>query len=210
MSEDFNPRDHVRKLTGRGGPAEYLDVKWRLVWFRNENPNGVIVTEHVSITDTQAVFKASVSREGGGHATGYGSETKADFGDFIEKAETKAIGRALNALGYGTQSMPDDGERIADAPVELQPNRQSRRQDAPQARPEPRHAPQPPHQAEQAGMSLDDEIIAGFYTSIAHATNEKEVDKIGSEIRDARLTDAQKEPLRAAWRTKKAAYAATA
>jgi hypothetical protein len=50
-----------------------------------------------------AIFKATVTVPTGGKATGYGSETASDFPDFIEKAETKAIGRALNALGYGAQ-----------------------------------------------------------------------------------------------------------
>ena len=37
-----------------------------------------------------------------------------------EKAETKAVGRALAMLGYGTQFAPelDEGERIVDSPVE--------------------------------------------------------------------------------------------
>src|SRR3546814_7260726 len=43
-------------------------------------------------------------------ATGYGSETPKDFGDYIEKAETKAIGRALGALGFGTQFTDDFDE----------------------------------------------------------------------------------------------------
>jgi hypothetical protein len=55
-------------------------------------------------------------------ATGHGSETARDFKDYIEKAETKAIGRALAALGFGTQFAPDidDGSsigRVVDAPV---------------------------------------------------------------------------------------------
>ncbi len=46
----------------------------------------------------------------GAVAVGHGSEAAGDFGDFIEKAETKAIGRALAALGYGIESaeMQDD------------------------------------------------------------------------------------------------------
>ncbi len=51
----------------------------------------------------------------GGRATGYGSEAQGDFADYIEKAETKAIGRALAALGYGTQFALDfdlGGEQV--------------------------------------------------------------------------------------------------
>ena len=106
----FDPTPYMRQLRGRGGAQDYLDVKWRLLWLRREHPDAEIVTEHVQIDPTIAIFKATVSLPTGGKATGYGSETAGDFGDFIEKAETKAIGRALNALGYGAQF----GERGAE------------------------------------------------------------------------------------------------
>ena len=52
-------------------------------------------------------------------SSGYGSESVKDFGDYLEKAETKAVGRALAMLGYGTQFAPelDEGDRIVDSPV---------------------------------------------------------------------------------------------
>jgi hypothetical protein len=124
MSDEFNPRANVRKLPGRGGNAEYLDVKDRIAWFRHDWPEGQIDTTHITLTDQIAVFRCMAVKitDGGeahGFATGHGSETPGDFKDYIEKAETKAIGRALAALGYGTQFLPDDGERIADAPIEF-------------------------------------------------------------------------------------------
>lgn len=137
----FDPGQHLRKLHGN---QDYLDVKWRIVWFRDVHPDGQIDTEHITLTDEIAVFRATVSfpAESGtrGLATGYGSETPRDFGDYIEKAETKAIGRALAALGYGTQFAADleEGDRIADAPVDRAVR------DAPVTNPEPRHTPQPP------------------------------------------------------------------
>ncbi|GCE19242.1 hypothetical protein [Dictyobacter kobayashii] len=70
------------------------------------------------------VFRATVKDGVGGMATGTKSEKAASFGDFIEKAETGAIGRALAALGYGTQFTGDEWEeahRIVDSPVERQP-----------------------------------------------------------------------------------------
>ena len=106
----FDPTRHLRQLRGRGGNSDYLDVKWRLVWLRSEHPDAQIATEHVTITADLAIFKAQVAIPGGGSATGYGSETARDFGDFIEKAETKALGRALIALGYGTQFAQEFGE----------------------------------------------------------------------------------------------------
>ncbi len=106
----FDPTRHLRQLRGRGGNTDYLDVKWRLVWLRSEHPDAQIATEHVTITSDMAIFKARVAIPEGGSATGYGSETSKDFTDFIEKAETKALGRALIALGYGTPYSQEFGE----------------------------------------------------------------------------------------------------
>jgi hypothetical protein len=118
----FNPNDHLVKLQNK----DYLEVKYRLVWFRDAFPHGIITTSMLSLDLERglAVFKAIVDDGEGGIGTGHGSETVKDFRDFIEKAETKAIGRALAALGYGTQFAPelDEGERIVDAPVARKPS----------------------------------------------------------------------------------------
>ncbi|MFM9108306.1 MAG: hypothetical protein ACKOWF_16590, partial [Chloroflexota bacterium] len=112
----FDPTPYLRQLRGRGASGEYLDVKWRLLWLRTEHPDARIETEHVRIEPALAIFKATVTLPSGGVATGYGSETPGDFGDYIEKAETKAIGRALNALGYGAQ-FREPGDEEAGAPA---------------------------------------------------------------------------------------------
>jgi hypothetical protein len=47
-------------------------------------------------------------------------ETAAEFADYCEWAETRALGRALAALGIGTQFVGQDlteGDHVADAPV---------------------------------------------------------------------------------------------
>ncbi|MGA7670709.1 MAG: hypothetical protein WBW04_09830 [Nitrolancea sp.] len=102
-TKPFDPRAHLRSIRVRGREVEYLDIKWRLVWLRSEHRDAHVITQLVSNENNIAVFRAEVVLESGGRASGYGSESKADFGDYIEKAETKAIGRALAALGYGTQ-----------------------------------------------------------------------------------------------------------
>lgn len=54
-------------------------------------------------------------------AEGVKSEKAASFGDFIEKAATGALGRALAMIGYGTQFTGeefDEKHRILDAPVD--------------------------------------------------------------------------------------------
>ncbi len=108
----FEPSKYFRDLKGK----KYLDVKWRLVWLRSEHPDATIETALVKIfenkdgTPVMAVFKATVTLPTGGSATAYGSESTKDFGDFVEKAETKAVGRALANLGFGTQFAGEDGE----------------------------------------------------------------------------------------------------
>ena len=115
------PFEPARHLTRVGG-SDYLEVKWRLVWMRDRHPDAVIETQLVSHNDNTAVFRATVSIPDGGSATGWGSESAGDFRDYLEKAETKAIGRALAALGFGTQFCPDfefgaAAGRVVDSPV---------------------------------------------------------------------------------------------
>lgn len=115
--------DPSRYLT-RVGSSDYLEVKWRLVWLRQVHPDASVETELVGHSDHMAVFKARVSIPGGGSATGFGSEGMDDFREYIEKAETKAIGRALAALGFGTQFCPDfdfgsSSGSVVDSPIDF-------------------------------------------------------------------------------------------
>lgn len=102
---------------------QYLEVKYRLVWFREEHPMWSIETQLVSVTDTSAYAKATIRDDTGRIiATSHKFESVQGFPDFIEKAETGAIGRALALIGYGTQFCADEldeGKRIVDAPAEM-------------------------------------------------------------------------------------------
>lgn len=148
MSEQtFNPNEHLMQIKSGQTSKDYLPVQWRLVWFRSLCPQGTIETELVLLdldreTEEEvfvwnnekrrsekvikkangiAVFRAIVKDGKGGIATGTKSEKAASFGDFIEKSETGAIGRALAALGYGTQFTGDEwneSHRIVDSPVD--------------------------------------------------------------------------------------------
>jgi hypothetical protein len=100
---------------------DYLEVKYRLVWFREEHPLWGIETEILSFDKTMALSKATIKDENGRILTqSVKMETPQGFPDFIEKSETGAIGRALALLGYGTQFAPEveEGERIVDSPAE--------------------------------------------------------------------------------------------
>ena len=136
----FDPSKHLSKVGG----SDYLEVKWRLVWLRETHPDAAIETDLVCHADDVAVFRATVSVPGGGSATGWGSESVGDFRDYIEKAETKAIGRALAALGFGTQFCPDfdfgaAANRIVDTPIDFASTR-GRRLAAAQEQPDRRVA----------------------------------------------------------------------
>lgn len=100
---------------------EYLEVKYRLVWFREEHSDWAIETELLSVTDQSACARATIKDEKGRViATSHKFESQKGFPDFIEKAETGAIGRALALIGFGTQFCADEldeGARLVDAPV---------------------------------------------------------------------------------------------
>jgi hypothetical protein len=149
----FNPNEHLMQLKSKEGPKDYLPVQWRLVWFREQCPQGTIDIEEVCVDLDREVeeeayvwnsekrrsekivkrakgyarFKAIVTDGKGARSTGTKSETAASFPDYIEKAETGAIGRALAGLGYGTQFAPDlsEAHRIVDAPVARQEQQQT-------------------------------------------------------------------------------------
>lgn len=116
----FNPNEHMMKLKGK----DYLQVMWRLVWFREDHPDWGIDTTLLAAENESAIFQCHITDDQGRIVcTGHGSESKRDFGDYLEKAETKSVGRALAMLGYGTQFAADEldeGERIVDSPVDRQ------------------------------------------------------------------------------------------
>lgn len=117
ISRVFDPGRYLTSIKGQ----EYLEVKWRIAWLRAEHPAAVLTTELYSHENGRAIFSAHVSFDtpadadgviGSCTATGWGSEHVDNFANYIEKAETKAIGRALAHAGFGTQfAGPDiDGE----------------------------------------------------------------------------------------------------
>lgn len=164
----FNPEPHLMNLKGKA----YLQVAHRIQWLATDiaeqDYHRYSVHTELLREDSwedeklkrrvrEAVFKATVTlfdRAGNviKTATGHGSETSTDFGDYLEKAETKALGRALAVAGFGTQfALPDleegqkpspiDGEvgpAVADSPVRVPAAKP-----APAARPAPAAASKP-------------------------------------------------------------------
>ncbi len=119
----FNLKKHLIRIKGGG---EYLPVNARVVWFRQDHPDWSITTTLVEYNMNPgpglipyAIFQATIlNAEGNIIAMGTKHENQKGFGDFLEKAETGAIGRALAFSGYGTLFAPEllEGERIVDGP----------------------------------------------------------------------------------------------
>ncbi|MCW3061489.1 MAG: hypothetical protein JWQ02_3310, partial [Capsulimonas sp.] len=116
----FDPNRHLIKVQGG---RSYLPVSARLIWFRSEHPDWGIETEPITIDSDKnyAIFRARIyNAEGRLMAMGTKKEDIKGFGDYIEKAETGAVGRALALCGYGTQFAPELDEvssgRLADSP----------------------------------------------------------------------------------------------
>lgn len=122
-AKKFDPQKYLIKVKGK----DYLEVKFRLHWFRIEHPEWGIKTEIVKL-DTErgiVVVRADILNDQGRPvSSGLKMELQKNFFDYCEKAETGAIGRALAALGYGTLQCFDMDEgiengRIADSPVQV-------------------------------------------------------------------------------------------
>lgn len=147
----FNPSEHLMNVGTKKKPRMYLEVKYRLVWLREQEPDAQITTEIVHLDLEKEVtaevsewdealgkmmkitkhgkglviFKATVKLPSGAIGTGTKMENAAAFGDWLEKAETGAIGRALAGLGLGTAATDEmsEGEgRVVDAPVDRKPS----------------------------------------------------------------------------------------
>lgn len=128
----FDPQAHLIQLPKRVKnkdtgtwetiAQDYLEVRWRVVMFREKFPHGRITTEEICVDLDRgyARFRCVVEDGEGGIATGYGTETAEGFEDYCERAETRCVGRALALLGFGTAFVGQDlteGEHVADAPV---------------------------------------------------------------------------------------------
>lgn len=136
--DTFDPSEHLLKLphkdkkNSKETVQQYLEVKWRIVWFVAEQRRLISsgqARQHYSMlveieehdrTQHWANCRATVTDVLGNRAIMFGSESASDFPDYLEKAQTKALGRALALLGFGTQFTGgelDEGSRIVDAPV---------------------------------------------------------------------------------------------
>ncbi len=117
----FNAKEHLSNIKGK----YYLEVKWRIVWFRDTHPDGSISSEIQNLGDMSWV-SATVNDGEKILSTGLatirtaGAKETTWSGREIEKAETAAIGRALAHAGFGTQfshESENEVDHLADSPI---------------------------------------------------------------------------------------------
>jgi len=100
--------------------ASYAPVAERITLFYRAFPRGRIITELVSRTERDVVFRALVYRDatdGDAAATGWAAEREGD-GEIntvacLENTETSAIGRALANLGFTASRERPSAEEMA-------------------------------------------------------------------------------------------------
>jgi hypothetical protein len=116
---EFNPQEHLIDIRGRA----YLEVKWRLVWLRQEHPDWAIATELVDRGDPVVMRATIADATGRVLATGHAEYPRGRPYPAVMKCETAAIGRALAHCGFGTQFGGEDVEEadLVDAPAMRHP-----------------------------------------------------------------------------------------
>jgi len=124
----FDPSVYARELENDDGSKSlYLDVKFRLLWFRLCYPEGKIVNEVINMDSRSAVVCCRLYAKRTDEDKQYLSKayaqrffSEAKYGErFLEFAETAAVGRALAYAGFGTQfcSGGENGDGCIDSPL---------------------------------------------------------------------------------------------
>jgi len=84
------------------GTKPYLSYEGAVNAFREDSPDAGIDLELIEDDDTKAVFKATITYDGKILSSAYGKYADDRF--YFEKAQTKAVQKALKNLGYNTLS----------------------------------------------------------------------------------------------------------
>ena len=130
MTKPFDIKPYIIKIprskkladgTWEKTEAEYLPVSARIAWFRTDHKDWGIETKIEALKEGKVRVRATIyGKDSYVLASAMKTGDKVRFGDYIEKAETGAIGRALSLAGYDLASAPDldEEDMLANAPIE--------------------------------------------------------------------------------------------
>lgn len=115
-SLSFEPKDCLIKVKGSKVP-DYLEVKYRLVMLREQFPESTITTDLIyhDLESRTAIVQTCITLPTGAVGMGIKMEEAKHFPDYVEKAETGSVGRALYAVGIGLQYSNVDYDYEADS-----------------------------------------------------------------------------------------------
>ena len=113
----------VFQLTGMAGKPWYLAAEDAVIWFRADHPDAMIETEmptldtveEGTVTRERATCRTTIRLASGGGAVGLGTVRRGDqkvagcHPDFIEKAQSKSVRRALELCGYSLAALKAGG-----------------------------------------------------------------------------------------------------
>ena len=98
---------------------EYVEVNQRIKYFRENYPEGSLITELVSNENGMCVFKATAIIEDKARSTGWAYEKEGSSNinktSYIENCETSALGRCLGNLGIGIDGSVASAEEVQTA-----------------------------------------------------------------------------------------------
>lgn len=155
-TEQPDPRQALRTLIERGEGTSASATILRLLWLRQDHPAAVVTTETAHLAETAVVIRATIALPHGGGGSGLAAATVDDPSEWaaaVERAETNAISRALDTLGYvlerasTAQAAPRAAQPSAHAPQPMpQPQPQP---SGPRSMPPPQPRPTPIQRQEE-------------------------------------------------------------
>ncbi|HEV2128216.1 MAG TPA: hypothetical protein VGR22_06330 [Thermomicrobiales bacterium] len=148
----FDPLAMLRRAPNDGD--DIPSIKLRMLWLRQRVPEARVETSVVTLDDNVVVMAATIALPDGGEGSGHAAVRRIEGDDIaalIETTELRAIGRALDIIGYvvvdqqGGQIAPERAERepVDREPTPITRERPDRAGQEEPSRPEPASEDQP-------------------------------------------------------------------
>lgn len=130
---EFDALAALRTMTERGEDDVIEHTRLRLLWLRREEPGARVETEVASLAEQVVVVRAVITLQAGAVASGLAAE-RTSAQDAVERAETRAIGRALDGLGFVLMPVPgvETPEPTVTTPQQTAPEESTERGGAPE------------------------------------------------------------------------------